>query len=121
MPISAAIIGFVEGFFSTQTKYASQLFYRKSSRGTQITPLSSISMSFINMVNHNKEEIYLSTKTHNYGNYELMFKWKETSDPQKYFHIDKPEKNTSPYIPKGVYNHASQNPNVRSAPNYSIF
>jgi hypothetical protein len=70
-------------------------------------------MSFINMVNHKKEEVDLSTRTHDYGNPESTSKGKETFDPHNSLHIEKLEKETMPHIPKGVYKHASHNPNAR--------
>jgi hypothetical protein len=88
--------------------------------GTQNAPLSDGTMSFINMVNHKKEDIDLLTKSHDYGNPESTSKGKETSNPQNSLHIEKPEKETMSCILKGVYKHASHNPNARVMPNYSI-
>jgi hypothetical protein len=73
-------------------------------------------MLFINMVNHKKEEIDLSTKTCDYGNTESTYKGKETSDQKNSLHMQKLEKETMPHIPKDVYKCASQNLNARAAP-----
>jgi hypothetical protein len=77
--------------------------------GTQNAPLSDGSMSFINMVNHKKEEeVDFSTRSHDYGNPESTSKGKETLDPQNSLHIENPEKETMPHIPKGVYKCVTQ-------------
>ena len=44
-----------------------------SQGGTQNAPLLDGTMSFINMVNHKKEEIDLSTQAHDYGNLESSY------------------------------------------------
>jgi hypothetical protein len=81
--------------------------------GIQNAPFSDGSMSFINMVNHKKEEeVDLLTRSRDYGNPESTSKGKETSDPHNSLHIENPEKEAMPHIPKGVYKHASQKPNA---------
>jgi len=77
--------------------------------------------NFVNMVNHtNEEEVYFMTRAHDYSNPESSMKGKETFNPQRPLHIEKPEKETMMRIPKDVYKRESHNPNSRVMPNYSI-
>jgi hypothetical protein len=82
--------------------------------GTSGAPFRDRYFLFVTMVNYSKlkeEEVYLSTRTCDYGNTELTTKGKETYDPQGPLHIEKPEKKMMSCIPKGVYKCVSHEPN----------
>jgi hypothetical protein len=86
-------------------------FSRNLKYDTQNESLLDQTMSLISIVNH-KKEIDLSTKAHNYGNPESMFKEKENFDPHNSLHIENPKKETMACIPKGVYKNVSHNLNT---------
>jgi hypothetical protein len=85
---------------------------RNPKGGTQNAPSLDGTMSFINLVNHKKEEIDLSIISFDYNNPKLTFKGKENFDPQNSLHTESPEKETIPCIPKVVYKHLSHNLNA---------
>ena len=62
----------------------------------------------------------LSTINQNYDNPESTEKGNKTSEDQAPLHIERPEKEIVPCIPKVIYKRKIHNPNARAPPNYSF-
>jgi hypothetical protein len=74
-------------------------------------------MFFINMVTY---DIIVSTRTHYYDSFDSTYKGKETYDPKKYLHIEKPRGDAMLHILIGVYKCYLHNPISQYVPNYFI-
>jgi hypothetical protein len=62
------------------------------------------------------KDVYLSTRSQNYDNPESTEKGKKTSEDQAPLHIEKPDKETTSHIPKGVYKRKHITPMQESLP-----
>jgi hypothetical protein len=61
-----------------------------------------------------------STRYHNYDNLESTEKGKKTSEDHAPLHIEKLDKETMHFIPKGVYKRKTHNPSTRAPLSYLV-